>query len=133
MKQQKNWSEMTPKEKVFGCSNLLLFLIFFSVIVIWGASKCSSSKDSEQRHHDIVYNEGTTGSVEQVESYLKSNLNDPKSYQPVEWSNVVKKGNLYCVRHKYRAKNGFGALMLYNQVFTMDSVGTVINVYDYRK
>ena len=25
MKQQKNWSEMTPKEKVFGCSNLLLF------------------------------------------------------------------------------------------------------------
>ena len=36
----------------------------------------------------------------------------------------------FIVRHKYRAKNQYGATQIYNQIFTLDSLGTVISVSD---
>lgn len=129
MSEQKNWREMNAKEKFLGCSTLIVVAIIIILSFNWLTSRCSS----EETHSEIVYNAGSDGNVKQVEKYLKDNLNDPNSYQPIEWSKVVKNGSMFKVRHKYRAKNGFGALMIYNQVFTVDSIGNVIFVYDYGK
>ena len=79
-----------------------------------------------------IENNTYDGSVSKVEAYLKSNLKDPKSYESVEWSNVTPTDNGYMVRHKYRAKNSFGAYELMNQVFYLDGNGEVIAVSDYK-
>lgn len=78
-----------------------------------------------------IENSTYDGSVTKVEAYLKSNLKDVSSYQSVEWSNVTPTDNGYMVRHKYRAKNSFGAYELVNQVFYLNGNGDVIAVSDY--
>lgn len=79
-----------------------------------------------------IENNTYDGSVSKVEAYLKSNLKDARSYKSVEWSNVTPTDNGYMVRHKYRAKNSFGAYELMNQVFYLNSNGDVIGVSDYK-
>lgn len=83
----------------------------------------------------VVKNMAAGGYVVQVATYLEENLNDPDSYEKVEWGRVQivegQPGFKYLVRHKYRAKNGFGATVLRNQVFCLDSGGNVVNVSDY--
>ena len=68
-------------------------------------------------------------SVSQVERYLKANLSDPDSYESMEWSAVNEmSGNgdyRYWVRHKYRAKNGYGGYVIENKIFYLDSNGNV--------
>ena len=81
----------------------------------------------------IVRNSAWDASVRQVEEYLKENLNDPSSYQAIDWSPVQKTGGGYAVRHKYRAKNAYGALVIANQIFFMDGTGKVIESRDYSK
>lgn len=130
MSEKKQWNEMSFKEKFLGCSTLIVITIIVAVSITWLASTCSNSN---ALGHRIVSNEGTDGKVVQVEEYLEKNLNDPSSYQSIEWSNVIKSGNIYLVRHKYRAKNGFGALMVYEQVFSLDSLGNVVAVTKYTK
>lgn len=71
-------------------------------------------------------NSGWDASVSQVQSYLKQNLNDPSSYEGVEWSPVQKTDTGYMVRHRYRAKNGFGALTVHQAIFYMDTSGRVL-------
>ena len=71
-------------------------------------------EDSIEANRPKVYNMPSDGSVWQVKEYLKQNLNDASSYEPVSWTDVVlTQDNCYVVEHSYRAKNGFGALMLY--------------------
>lgn len=80
-----------------------------------------------------VENSAWDSSVWQVEKYLEKNLNDPKSYEGIEWSEVTKTGSDgFMVRHKYRAKNSFGGYVIANQVFHLDSEGNVIEVVDYK-
>ena len=79
-----------------------------------------------------VENSTYDGSVSKVEAYLKSNLKDVSSYQSIEWSIVTPTDNGYMVRHKYRAKNSFGAYELVNQVFYLNGNGEVIGVSDYK-
>lgn len=69
--------------------------------------------------------------MRQVESYLKSNLNDPESYDSIEWSKVAHEGQNYFVRHKYRAKNGYGALVIEHKLFVLNAKGEVTMVTDY--
>lgn len=80
---------------------------------------------------EIVRNSEWDASVSQVKNYLLSNLKDPDSYQPVEWSEV-QKVNMpqwkYIVRHKYRAKNSFGGYIAENQMFYLDKEGVVVKV-----
>lgn len=71
------------------------------------------------------------GSVKQVKEYLKYKyLRDPDSYESIEWSEVKRKDDGYYVRHKYRAKNGFGGYVVANQLFHLDFSGNVIDVKD---
>lgn len=77
-----------------------------------------------------VQNSSWDGSVYQVKKYLKNNLNDYKSYESIEWSEVEKTSTGYLVRHKFRAKNGFGGYIIENKIFYLDSNGIVTNVTD---
>jgi hypothetical protein len=57
------------------------------------------------------------GSVREVESYLKSALNDPSSYDHVESSVPVGEGDYWTVISSFRGKNAFGGLVLNTKKF----------------
>lgn len=81
--------------------------------------------------HVEVKNSAWDGSVKQVKEYLKYNyLRDPDSYESIEWSEVKRKDDGYYVRHKYRAKNGFGGYVVANQLFHLDFSGNVVDIKD---
>lgn len=77
-----------------------------------------------------VNNNKWNGGVKQVEDYLERTLRDPDSYESIEWSEVKQKADGYYVRHKYRAKNGFGGYVVTNQLFHLDFNGNVVDVKD---
>ena len=77
-----------------------------------------------------VKNNKWNGGVKQVENYLERTLRDPDSYESIEWSEVKEKSDGYYVRHKYRAKNGFGGYVVTNQLFHLDFNGNVVDVKD---
>jgi hypothetical protein len=77
-----------------------------------------------------VKNNKWNGGVKQVEDYLELTLRDPDSYESIEWSEVKEKADGYYVRHKYRAKNGFGGYVVANQLFHLDFSGNVVDVKD---
>jgi len=94
---------------------------------------CSAPSEEDMLPHTKIELK-SNGTVVPVANYLKNNLNDPNSYQPIEWSRIIEtdKG-VYSVRHRYRAKNAFNALIVCDQVFSMDSLGNIINVQNYTK
>jgi hypothetical protein len=124
--------------KGIGCGGLLL--ICFGVVVFMAIISPSSSSSSSPSPaskpsapvappapREVVENSAWDASVRQVERYLKQNLKDPDSYQSIEWSKVVKTdGGGFMVRHKYRAKNGFGGYTIEEQVFILDAQGNVL-------
>lgn len=129
---QKKWSEKTPQEKKRAKINLALLSILALIIIGVGIATCNSEENQEVTPKEVVCNDELDGSVRQVKEYLKDNLNDPSSYDAVEWSPVVQQPETkdFSVRHKYRAKNALGATTLYNQMFIMDSIGNVKSVQD---
>ena len=69
---------------------------------------------------------------QQVEQFLDDHLKYPDSYESIEWSPVQKTENgYYYVRHKYRARNGFGEMKIENKIFYLDENGNVIRYTDY--
>ncbi len=87
-----------------------------------------SKKMEERANLPKIENSAWDGSVYQVKNYLKKNLKDPDSYEGIEWSKVQKNANgTYTVRHKYRARNSFGGMIIENWVFELDEKGTVIS------
>ena len=91
-------------------------------------SEEASKKMQERANLPKIQNSAWDGSVYQVKNYLKRNLKDPDSYEGIEWSNVVKNDNgTYNVRHKYRARNSFGGMVVENWVFVLDEYGNVIS------
>lgn len=89
-------------------------------------------QETEERNAStVVENNAFNGSVYQVKDYLKDNLNDPKSYESLSWSPVSKTDDGFMVRHKYRAKNVYGGLIIKEQVFYLNKQGVVINVVDF--
>lgn len=102
---------------------MVLFVVFlFSIIANAGVTP------TERRH--IQGN---------VKAFLKSNLKDPGSYQPIEWSPVVTVtktswvniGYKNAIRHKYRARNSFGGYEIENQIFFIDAGYNVVDVMNY--
>lgn len=130
MSEPKKWSEFTPKEKKRAKINLTMMFICLCCLVFMGVMECNDSTPEPAK--EAVYNSEWDGSVKQVEDYLENTLNDPDSYSSVEWGTVVKNPDTkwYIVRHKYRAKNVFGGTIIKHQVFTLDSLGTVLSVSD---
>lgn len=135
MKEKKKWSEMTPQEKKKAKLNLSLLavigLIVMSVLIA-GAFSDSPEQQEKKEPLAVVHNDVLDASVLQVKQFLKKNLNDPESYDGVEWSPVSQNPHTkwFIVRHKYRAKNQYGAMQIFNQIFTLDSLGTVISISD---
>lgn len=129
---QKKWSEMNPQEKKRAKINLALLSILAIIILCIGIATCNSKHEQENVPKEVVYNDEWDSSVKQVKDFLKSNLNDPDSYDAMEWSPVTQHPETkeFIVRHKYRSKNGFGATQIYNQMFIMDSTGVVTSVQD---
>lgn len=136
---------------------LALAFIVILIIIIFASIKCSNqssaaySNDVDTTYVDTnaaidddasldeestytptveVKNSGWDGSVKQVKDYLKYTLRDPDSYESIEWSEVKEKSDGYYVRHKYRAKNGFGGYVVANQLFHLDFSGNVVDVRD---
>ena len=100
--------------------------------MVAGAFSDSSEPQEKKEPVSVVHNDVLDASVRQVKQFLKKNLNDPESYDGVEWSPVSQNPHTkwFIVRHKYRAKNQYGATQIYNQFFTLDSLGTVISISD---
>jgi hypothetical protein len=92
-------------------------------------------EEEQNKQNKIVSNSELDGSVSQVEEYLKSSLKDPDSYESIEWSPVSiveTETHKFIVRHKYRAKNGFGGYVISNQSFYLDKDGNVVKVMDWK-
>ncbi len=116
----------------FGILGLIVVAIitpsFFSKNEIKNEPTTSYSYSSVK----IIENSPWDGTVKQVERYLKDNLKDPDSYDGIEWSKVQEMGNgTYQVRHKYRAKNGFGGYVVSNKIFVLNGDGEVIRVSEF--
>ena len=108
-------------------ASFLLLSLFMFFAIGTGDEEGSDGSDSGE----IVKNSSWDSSVSQVEAYLDHNLNDPGSVEYELWSAVEKceddKGRCagqdigtFYVRCRYRAKNGFGAMIIQDQVFYMD-------------
>ena len=120
------------QNKNYGC---LVIIIIAVIIGIYGAMS-GDSGEAGSDNTEIVSNSAYDGSVYQVERYLKTEyLKDPDSYESIEWSKVQKDNSnslyKYYVRHKYRAKNGFGGYVVEQKIFYLDQSGNVVNVKDY--
>ena len=124
----------TPK--LSGCAWILIIsLAIVGYTMIFGDDDSKKSSSTKE----VVYNSEWDASVQQVVDYLKNNyLNDPDSYQSISWSAVVKLNNAkeigfacYQVRHKYRAKNGFGGYVTEEKLFKLDYQGNVVEVRDW--
>lgn len=125
--------EMTLKEKSTGCITLIVLAIIIIYFLGWGFQKCSAPSGEDMLPHTKIELK-SNGTVIPVVNYLKKNLNDPGSYQSIEWSRIIESDkDVYSVRHRYRAKNAFNALIVCDQVFSMDSLGNIINVQDYKR
>jgi hypothetical protein len=73
------------------------------------------------------------GSVKQVVDYIKEHAHDPESYESVSWDTLyLTRGGAfkYSIKHKFRIKNGFGALRLTHIEFFIDSSGKVVATED---
>ena len=104
------------------------FVIIITVLIV---GYVINAKEHPNDDEQIVYN-GPDGEVYQVVNYLKQNyLQDPDSYQSIEWSELTKGSQKYMVRHKFRAKNGFGGYVVENKIFYLNLEGEVIEVLDY--
>lgn len=66
-----------------------------------------------------------------VRPYLRQNLNDWDSYESMGYSEPLDLGNgAYSVRHRYRAKNGFGATVINDQMFYYSADAGITRVED---
>lgn len=89
MKENKKWEEMTLKEKFTGCITLIIFAIIAINILVWGFKKCSAPSEEDMLPHTKIEVK-SNGTVVPVANYLKNTLNDPNSYQSIEWSKSLK-------------------------------------------
>ena len=120
MKEKKKWSERTPQEKKKARLNLtILAVIGLIVVSVLIAGAFSDSPESQEKKEPVavVHNDVLDASVRQVKQFLKKNLNDPESYDGVEWSPVSQNPHTkwFIARHKYRANNQYGATQIYTK------------------
>ena len=112
--------------------NCLLFVIIGLTAFYYSIDESGTSKPKE----DLITNSTYAGSVVQVERYLKDEyLKDPDSYEGISWSAVVKLSETteigfasYQVRHKFRAKNGYGGYNVEEMLFKLDYQGNIVEM-----
>ena len=86
------------------------------------------SCQAEKNKPAVVVNSGWDGSVQQVKQYLDKTLKDPASFEAIEWGKVTHTCDGYFTWVKYRARNGFGGMVISSQAFTLDKNGAVVKV-----
>ena len=121
----------SAEQEKTSTQNLRRFGLGFVAVIILSIFYPFFRDNLSRYNEDPVKNNGLDASVYQVEQYLKNNLRDPDSYEPMEWSAVQKTEDGYSVRHKYRARNGFGGMNIENQIFYLDEDGNVTGYTDY--
>ena len=104
-------------------------ILFISIVII--SIVLANLTDDSSNIGPSVQNNGLDASVYQVKQFLDDHLKDPDSYDPIEWSAVQSTENGYYVRHKYRARNGFGGMNIENKIFYLDKDGNVTGYTDY--
>ena len=112
---------ISNKPKYIGLIVMLSVVIFIIIIAI------DTSSDSK------VKNSSWDDSVHQVERHIKSTLEDPKSFEAIQWSKVRdmthnQYGYRYIVMVKYRAKNSFGGYEIESETFYLDKNGNIVDV-----
>lgn len=119
------------QNKNYGCLIIIIIAVIFGIY-----SVVTDDNDNNSQNTETVKNSPYDASVYQVERYLKREyLKDPDSYEGIEWSKVqIDNSNSlykYYVRHKYRAKNGFGGYVVEEKLFYLDQSGNVVSVTDF--
>lgn len=123
--------EQMERNKKVNKKILIGFAVLFAPILLMIIFSDKKSVPKEYKKEEVVFNSPLDGSVFQVEYYLKRNLNDPDSYDGIEWSEVQKlDGGGFRVRHKFRAANAFGGKVITTKLFELDSLGNVVNAID---
>ena len=81
---------------------------------------------------DVVFRDPESGSVRQVEAYLKQKYPTAGEYRGGSWSSIVQRSDgTYMVEHKYRVWNSAGKMLDYDQTFILDAEGTILSVLDH--
>lgn len=63
-----------------------------------------------------------------VKQFMSNALNDPKSFSLIQRSDVEFINGMCAFRCSYRAKNGFGALVVEDRTFFMSQDGAILKV-----
>lgn len=122
--------ENKTKGWLFGAFYILLFSLVFYM--------CNRvmDKSPDPTKSNVVVNNPYDASVWQVKGYLRDNLDNPGSYEGIEWSPVIDLGRAgsdrstkhrYIVRHKFTAKSKDGLTVTNNWSFYLDDFGNVIS------
>ena len=115
----------------------LILYILWGAGVIWQIEPATGAPPTEA--DGLVKQSSWDGSVSQVKDWLKAHANDPGSLQFVDWKLSERRNkpdlnnNFHIDNHpvfyvivQYRAKNGFGALMLHRGDFVLSPDGTIL-------
>ena len=112
-KAKKAWHEDTLNRVIIVC---LALVIVIGLI------------NNDGKKHDGPPTQHWDHSIDCVETYVKSHLNDPGSYESVKWEGLEKiNDSTYSIFFTYRAKNGFGGMVTETKEFFIRD-NEVINV-----
>jgi len=99
-----------------------VLMIGVAIMVIIGFFAPDPNKPANQ-----VTQSSWDGSVPQVKDWLKAHANDPSSLEFKSWNLSKYDNGNNDVFVTYRAKNGFGALMLYQGKFVLSPSGIILS------
>jgi ssDNA-binding Zn-finger/Zn-ribbon topoisomerase 1 len=119
------------KETKFFTPIKILGIIIGGLIILFYMFSGDPDKSILDKTESIVKNSYQDGSVYQIKDYLEKTLKDQDSFEVIKWGKVIKSGDKYLVRCKYRFKDSFGNYVTSNQGFTLDSEGNVIKVVNF--
>lgn len=108
----------------------IIVSVFIFILIMGALHPKQGSGGGDSIGKRLLHQSSWDNSVPIAEAYLKSQLNDPGSYESVKWGEVGKNENgTYYVLHTFRARNGYGGTLTRIVQFTFDEDGRkVINI-----
>lgn len=130
-------AQPNPQQPENKTKNFLIGVFYLGLLSIMFYT-CNKiiDKSPDQTKSNVVVNNPYDASVWQVKGYLRDNLDNPGSYEGIEWSPVIDLGpagsdrptkHRYIVRHKFTAKSKYGLTATNNWSFYLDDFGNVIH------
>ena len=128
---QLSTGKLSKRSKIIVIIAFSFAFLYIGIILLLPDTNTKGQRELTKNNQ--TYNSEWDGSVREVKDYLKKNLRDPDSYQSIEWGKVILLSyGTYEVRHKYRAKNGFGGYDIEEKLFIIQDK-KVIKVVDWNK